>query len=225
MTTTPSVTGTLSQDLLDAVNTRKSSTSATGTSKSQFLQLLTQQLKNQDPMNPVDNAQMTSQLAQISTVDGISQVNDTLQTMLSTFQASAATQAAGLVGHAVLVKGTHLQLASGQSVGGVDLASAADKVSVSILDSSGAEVKRLELGAKSAGSSQFSWDGKLADGTTAADGTYTVKVSASMSGTAVDASVLQLGAVTGVVRGTKDVQIEVGKLGMFTLSDVKQILN
>lgn len=225
MATTPSVTGTVSQDLLNAVNTRTSKTSATSAAKSQFLELLTQQLKNQDPTNPVDNSQMTSQLAQISTVDGISQVNQTLQTMLSSMQSQTTTQAAALVGHSVLVAGTHMKLSNSAAIGGVNLSASADKVTVSVLDGSGKAVKNLELGAQSAGPVAFSWDGKLDDGTVAKDGTYTIKVTATMSGSAVDASALQLGTVSGVVRGANDVQIEVGDLGMFAMSDIKQILN
>ena len=73
------------------------STSKTTDAQSNFLKLLTEQLKNQDPLSPMDNAQMTSQLAQISTVDGIEKLNTTLTAMLSGSQSSEAVQAAALV--------------------------------------------------------------------------------------------------------------------------------
>ena len=75
----------LSQTLLDSVNRTagKTARSATTEAQDRFLKLLTTQLKNQDPLNPMDNAQMTSQLAQISTVDGIEKLNATLQKLLS----------------------------------------------------------------------------------------------------------------------------------------------
>src|SRR5690242_16113229 len=87
-------------------------TSATGV-QNQFLKLLTTQLQNQDPLNPMDNAQVTTQLAQISTVEGVQQLNSTLQTMLSNTNNSQAMQAASLVGHAVLVPGSSIAMANG----------------------------------------------------------------------------------------------------------------
>ena len=71
--------------------------------QSSFLRLLTEQLKNQDPLSPMDNAQMTSQLAQISTVDGLGKLNTTLSTLLESSQSGEAMQAAALVGKGVMV--------------------------------------------------------------------------------------------------------------------------
>lgn len=224
--TTTNPTGTVSNDLLSAVNTRKSSTtSATAGSQNQFLTMLTEQLKNQDPLNPMDNSQMTSQLAQINMVDGINKVNATLQSMISSIQSSEATQAAGLVGHAVLVSGSKLQLAQGQSLGGVALDSGADKVLVSIVDASGNVVKQIDMGAQTAGSHTFSWDGKTDSGATAADGTYSLKVTATQGDKSVTATALQLGTVSSVVRGSSGVTLSVGQLGSFKLSDIQQILS
>ena len=119
------------------------STSKTTDAQSNFLKLLTEQLKNQDPLSPMDNAQMTSQLAQISTVDGIEKLNTTLTAMLSGSQSSEAVQAAALVGKGVMVGGSSLTLAGSKAYGGFELASAADKVTVTIKDSNGLEVRKL----------------------------------------------------------------------------------
>lgn len=227
MTTTSSTgsTGTVSTDLLNAVNTRKATKTDATDQQSQFLTMLTEQLKNQDPMNPMDNSQMTSQLAQINMVDGINKVNTTLQSMISSIQSSEATQAAGLVGHAVLVSGSKLQLSQGNSLGGVSLDSGADKVVVSVLDASGNVVKTMDMGAQTAGSHTFTWDGKTDSGATAADGIYTLKVTATQGDKAVTANALQLGTVSSVVRGSSGVSLTVGQLGSFKLSDVQQILS
>jgi flagellar basal-body rod modification protein FlgD len=93
-----------------------------------FLKLLVTQLKNQDPLNPMDNAQMTSQLAQISTVDGIEKLNATLKMILEGSNENQAMQAAAMVGHGVLVPGSGLLLAGGMAIGGVELDGPADRV-------------------------------------------------------------------------------------------------
>lgn len=226
---TSSGAGVVSQDLLDSINgtskSKTTSTDASPVSQDHFLTMLTTQLKNQDPMSPMDNAQMTSQLAQISTVDSLKQVNSTLQTMLSTFQSDQTMQAAAMVGRGVLVDGKGLQLYSGQALGGVELTQPADKVNVSILDSSGIEVANLDLGSMDAGSHVFTWDGKTSAGADAAAGLYSVKINAVQGGSKVDATSLQLGTVSSVVSGAKGVQIEVGKLGTFSMSDIKRILS
>ncbi|MCK7498302.1 MAG: hypothetical protein MZW92_52395 [Comamonadaceae bacterium] len=105
--------------------------------QNRFLTLLTAQIRNQDPLNPLDNSQMTSQLAQISTVDGIERLNATLQALMSNSNESSAVQAAALVGHGVLVPGSGLRLDQGVALGGIELAEPADRVRVSIKDSNG----------------------------------------------------------------------------------------
>ena len=223
---TSSVSNTVSSDVLNAVNTRSTkSTTATDDMHDQFLTMLTTQLKNQDPMNPMDNSQMTTQLAQINMVDGINKVNTTLQAMVDNYSASQANAAASMVGRAVLVDGSKLQLADGSSVGGFDLTSAADNVKVSVLDSNGSVVATLDLGAADAGSHLFTWDGTTDSGATAANGTYTLKVNATQGGTAVSASSLQLGTVTSVIRNGNTAELQVGGLGTFQMSDIKQILS
>ena len=94
--------------------------------QSSFLRLLTEQLKNQDPLSPMDNAQMTSQLAQISTVDGLGKLNTTLSTLLESSQSGEAMQAAALVGKGVMVAGSGLTLSGGKAYGGFELTSPAD---------------------------------------------------------------------------------------------------
>src|SRR3954469_18470569 len=127
-----------------------------------FMQLLVAQMKNQDPLNPMDNAQMTSQIAQINTVGGIEKLNTTVNSLLSAFNRMQAQSATQLAGRGVLVDGNQVQLADGHAVGGVALDAAADKVSVDILDATGQAVRTLQLGASPAGTRSFDWDGNLA---------------------------------------------------------------
>src|SRR5512146_3106311 len=118
---------------IGATNTSAAQPAATDP-QDRFLTLLVAQLKNQDPLNPLDNSQMTSQLAQISTVDGITKLNETVKTLLAQFSDVQSLQAASLVNHGVMVPGSGLQLSNGGAVGAVDLASAADEVTVTIKD-------------------------------------------------------------------------------------------
>ena len=222
------VNSTTSSDVIN--NLQK--TSSTGAPKamemgtqSSFLRLLTEQLKNQDPLSPMDNAQMTSQLAQISTVDGLGKLNTTLSTLLESSQSGEAMQAAALVGKGVMVSGNGLSLSSGKAYGGFELTSPADKVSVTIKDSNGLEVRTLELGDYDAGVFNFAWDGLTNNGSKAVDGSYSLSVKATRGDTSLSPTALQLGSVNSVLRTSAgSVSIDVGGGKLVTLSDIKQIL-
>jgi len=213
------------QALFSSLNAAKEKT-ASGEINTQdrFLKLLVTQLKNQDPLNPMDNAQMTSQLAQISTVDGIAKLNATLMMILEGGNENQAMQAAALVGHGVLVPGSGLALSDGVAIGGVELAEPADRVSVVIKDASGIAVKTLEMGGLAAGSRAFAWDGTTDSGAQAADGVYSIAVSAQRGEAKVNATALELGVVSSVARTGQGISLNVGALGAFRMSDVREIL-
>jgi flagellar basal-body rod modification protein FlgD len=243
MTTTSSTSNTdYYQSLINSVNGTKTSSSSSSSSSSgssmtavqdQFLKLLTTQLQNQDPLNPMDNAQITSQIAQISTVTGIQSLNTTLQTLLAASQDSQTTQAASLVGQAVMVPGTSLQLASSTgsdgttttaAIGAYVLAGDADKVTVTIKDSDGNTVRTLTYGAQSSGLHDFTWDGITDSGTTAAVGAYKISVAAGNGSDSVTTTPLTLGSVRSVISNGSGFTLDVGSLGTFSIDDVKQIL-
>lgn len=227
MVATTSTTDSANAALFASLNgTGKSTAGSSSTSDAQnrFLLLLTTQLKNQDPMNPLDNAQMTSQMAQISTVDGIERLNTTLQKLITNAADSQAMQAATLVGHGVLVPGSSMDLAQGVAFGGVELSSGADQVTVTIKDANGLLVRTLQLGGMDAGSHSFQWDGKADGGAAAADGAYTFNVSALQGTDKVESDTLTVGLVTSVNRGSGGTTLNVGQQGSFSLNDVRQIL-
>jgi flagellar basal-body rod modification protein FlgD len=192
--------------------------------QNRFLTLLTTQLKNQDPLNPMDNAQMTSQLAQISTVDGIERLNATLAKMIDGQSENQTLQAAALVGHGVMVAGSELTVSNSYGLGGYELATPADRVSVEIKDASGIVVRTLKFEGQDAGVQMFSWDGKTDGGAQAVDGNYTISVTATQGNEKVTAERLQLGFVDSVARTAKGLDISVGKLGRFGMAEIKQIL-
>lgn len=221
-----SATTNITDSLLDSVNgTTGAKKTATQTADAQdrFLKLLTTQLKNQDPLNPLDNAQVTSQLAQISAVDGIERLNATLQKMLSNSVDAEAMQAAALVGHRVMVAGSGLTLTDGGAAGGVDLKGAADQVILTISDANGIAVRTLSLGNMDAGTQNFTWDGKTDSGAQAVNGAYSVSVVAKRGSEKIEASPLQLVGVVSINRSSQGVTLDLGELGLANMNDIKQI--
>ena len=203
-----------------------SKTTGSADSQDRFLKLLVAQMKNQDPLNPLDNAQVTSQLAQISTVSGIDKLNATLQTMAASFVANQSLQAAAMIGHGVLAAGSTLTLTNGAAFGGVDLPQAVDKLTVSIKDSSGIVVQSMDLGPQPQGVFAFQWDGVTASGASAAAGNYSFSVSAQQGTNKIDGTALAYGLVKSVAPGVQgqSPMLDVVGLGLIELSAIKQIL-
>src|SRR6478735_11728176 len=112
---------TAAADLISSFNQAGKKTSATEGLQDRFLKLLVTQMQNQDPLNPMDNAQVTTQLAQISTVSGVDKLNQTLNTMSSSFLAAQSLQASGLIGRSVLAPGNDVMLQAGGGAGGIQL--------------------------------------------------------------------------------------------------------
>jgi len=192
--------------------------------QNKFLTLLMTQIKNQDPLNPMDNAAVTTQLAQLNTVSGIEKLNATMTQLLDGYNETQAIQSTGMIGKNVMVAGNNLPLNKSEAVGGVLLEAAADKVTLNIKDSTGKIVQTEEMGARAAGNFYFGWDGKDASGATLADGKYTFTVDASMGGKKITASALQVGTVSAVVRTKTGFVLDLGALGDVAFKDVQQIL-
>src|SRR5580693_6158542 len=128
MSTVPNTTAnSVSASLMAAMNPAPASTATDSAAAAQdrFMTLLVTQMQNQDPLNPMDNSQMTSQLAQLSTVSGIDTMNTTLQSLISSYQQSQTLQATSMIGHGVLTAGNTLSLSNGSAPFGISLATAA----------------------------------------------------------------------------------------------------
>ncbi|MET1116003.1 MAG: flagellar hook capping FlgD N-terminal domain-containing protein [Comamonas sp.] len=137
------------------------STSSTDPAAQQdrFLKLLVAQLNNQDPMNPMDNAQMTTQMAQINTVVGINQLNSTMEAMSSQFTAMQVLQGTSMIGRTVLSEGNTLGTPVEKiSTAAFDLSGTAADVKVNITTAAGTVVDTVKLGALDAGRHYFAWD-------------------------------------------------------------------
>src|SRR3989338_1533978 len=209
---------------LNANSGAAATASTAADTQDRFLKLLVTQMKNQDPLNPMDNAQVTSQMAQLSTVTGIDKLNVTLQALSDSMVPNQTLQAATMIGHGVLVPGAGMDLSGGNGYGGIDLTQSVDKVDIAIYDQAGVLVRSMQLGAQQAGLVNWQWDGRNDAGAGMADGSYTFAVNATQAGNAVDAMALQFGMVNSVTQGKQGVALSVGQLDGIALSQVRQIL-
>ncbi len=193
-------------------------TSPAGT-QAQFLKLLTTQLQNQDPLSPMDNAQLTSQIAQINTVSGIATLNTSVEKLSNQFLQMQTLQGATLVGKNVVVPGNKLAVVDGQGEGGFELTGAADAVKVEIVAGSGKVLDTLDLGAQSSGVHRFEWPA----GAQAAAQDLSFRVSATSGGTSLSPEPLMLDAVESVGTAGGALQLELQKSGSVEYAKVKGI--
>jgi flagellar basal-body rod modification protein FlgD len=184
-----------------------------------FLTLLVTQMQNQDPLNPMDNAEVTTQMAQISTVSGIDDLNKTIASMSSMLMQSQSLEAASLVGKNVLVEGNELTLDDkGYTGGGFDLAGPADSVVVTIKNAAGKVLDSVNLGAASAGRQTFGWkseDPKLTG--------LTFTVTALSGGTQVGSTPLVADTVASVYNDGGQLNVETVSHGVVKYSDIKGV--
>jgi len=207
----------------DSTGVSGSTVGATNAIKAQedrFLKLLVAQMKNQDPLNPLDNAQVTSQMAQLSTVTGIEKLNATL----AAFTKSQSFDAVGMIGHYVVVPGSALALSGGVGTAGVELPADADSVKVSIYDEDKKLVRQLDLGAQEAGPLMFAWDGRNDAGTALADGVFSFAVTATAEGKSVSPVGLTVGLVKSVLMDASGAALSVQDVGEVDLGDIRQVL-
>ena len=189
-----------------------------------FMRLLVAQLKNQDPMEPMDNAQVTSQMAQLNTVTGIQNLNSTMQGMANSFAANQTVQATGMLGRTILTEGNTVNLANGVAKGAVELKGTADAVTLQVLDAAGKVIRSADLGAQKKGVFEFDWDGKNDAGDTMKPGNYHFQVLASSAGADVELTTLNKYLVQGVRNGGTDGSKLLTNAGTeVSIADIKQI--
>lgn len=219
------VHATSSSGSASALGALSSTAGSSADSEQRFLKLLVTQLNNQDPLNPLDNAQLTSQLAQMSTVSGIEKLNTAFQSLLAQSGSSQVLQSASLIGRTVLVPGKELELAQGTNVPfAVEMPQGADSVKVTVTNAAGDTVRSYDLGALPQGVKTLSWDGKADGGALVADGSYTVNVVALSGGSKVTATALTYANVASVSQGSGGVSLDLGASRKTSLSDVRLIL-
>jgi len=222
---------TLDPALLSATNAspNKPVSRSSDDLRTSFMTLLIAQLQNQDPLNPLENAELTSQLAQINTLSGIEALNDTLNGIAGQLGANQDMQAAGLIGKGVMVPGERIYMgAEGVATPfGVELDDRAHQLHAQVIDGGGQVVRSFDLGAADAGVHSFLWDGSVNGGGVAAPGAYRVVVEAfDQEGNALASKTLSYAMVNAVTPGgANGPLLDLGGVAApVTLGDIRQIL-
>ena len=198
-------------------NAAATPTATAADTSDRFLKLLVAQMQSQDPLSPMDNAQVTSQMAQINTVSGIQTLNTSVQALSTQFVQMQALQGATLVGHDVVVPGNSLSIVDGQGAGGYELASAASGVKIDVLSPSGQVVDSIDLGAQSSGMHSFNWPA----GTATEGSGLTFRVTAKSGATTLTATPLMRDLVDAVSASGNTLSLELQKSGNVPYSTVK----
>lgn len=195
--------------------------------KDEFLTLLVTQMNNQNPLEPQDNGEFIAQLAQFSSLEGIDNLNDTVDGFVSSYQSSAALEATALVGRQVQVRTDTAWMSEGEAFRGVvELPVSSPEVKVSIYDSAGQLVRNVDLGSQTAGNHDLVWDGLNNDGEALPSGLYTVKAEARFDGEMYQVSTLLGANVNSVTLGSGGASptLNLAGLGKVSLDDVQTIM-
>ncbi len=203
--------------------------SATSLGGTDFLTLMLAQLKNQDPTSPVYSSTFLNQLAELSTVQGITNLNTSFTSMSNSLVSGQALQASSLLGHQALVSSSTATLGTnGATVtGAISVPQTSSQVLLNVSTPAGVLVQQINLGAQPAGLANFTWNGTLGDGSAAPAGQYTLsaQVAGVASGTAVATYVN--GTVQSVTMGagSTGLTLNVAGQGSVPFSSVQQISN
>ncbi len=215
MTTITATTGTST-----TATSAKDKTTEMNEASDRFLKLLVTKMQNQDPMNPMDNAQVTSQMAQINTVTGIEKLNTTLGAMSSNFTQLQMLQGVSMVGHQVQVEGNRLFVDSdGVASGGFSLNASAGNVQVDITNSAGKVLGTLNEGALAAGEHGFVWTPPAGTDTS----NLSFKVRATSGNTAVGSTPLMTDVVDAVRTGSSGLNLQLRHSGETAYSSIKAV--
>jgi len=194
--------------------------------KDAFLQLLVTQLKNQNPLEPQDNGEFVAQLAQFSSLEGITTLNDTVSGIASNYNSSQALQASSLVGRSVIAPGDKSVVDTTKGMtGSVVLPQSVSAATVKITNKDGTVVRTINLADQKAGNASFTWDGKDDAGKVVESGTYTFAANTTIDGQGV-ALVTNLPATVNSVTISQtggELMLNLAGLGSIALSKVQTI--
>ncbi len=195
--------------------------------QAEFLELMTAQLRFQDPLQPMENGDFLGQMAQFGTVSGINDLNTTFNNMSASFQSNQALQASTLVGRRVLVPASSGFLADGQSMtAAVELERPANRVVVTVENIAGQLVHREELGTQQAGLVEFEWNGQDAAGNRLASGEYRIAAEVHRGDAVTSGSTFTVVDVESVTLGVggQDLTLSVSGLGDIDMGQVRKIM-
>ena len=191
--------------------------------QAEFLQLMTTQLKNQDPFKPLESGEFLGQLAQFGTVAGLSQLNDSFAQVATSLSSNQALQASNLVGRSVLVESSLGYLPPGGRLSGaLEVDGPATGVRVQVLNASGELVRSIELGAQS-GTVNFVWGGETDGGAIAPPGTYLIQAQAVSGGGERALPTLVNAFVDSVAVGQLGLNLNLRGIGDLSFDAVREI--
>jgi len=191
-----------------------------------FLKLMTTQLKNQDPMSPMDNKDFMAQMAQFTSASGIQDLNSSFKSFAQSMQKDQALRASSLVGHDVVVDSDSGRLPQDGTLDGtVTVPQAVDNLTVAIVDAAGQTVRKLDLGGQPAGQASFSWNGLNGDGQAMPSGTYKIAAQTSVNGSPVSLKTQAQARVNSIsMSGAgESPRLNLEGLGQLSLSAVRQV--
>ncbi len=191
-----------------------------------FMKLMLQQLKNQDPFKPTDNTEFISQMAQLTSVSGISEMNENLSALTSSLYGGQLLDASSLIGKEVLVSSDVVALpGTGTIAGQLDLPVSSQAVDVEILAPNGAVLGKVALGPQSAGKVAFNWDGRGLDGERLPPGNYLIQAR-YLNGDSVEALQTQIRSPVRSVSlptGGGSPMVHIDGLGGVSMAQIKEI--
>jgi flagellar basal-body rod modification protein FlgD len=194
-------------------------------SQAGFLQLISTQMQNQNPLNPTDPTQFLAQIEGLSEVSSLQSLQTSISGLASGLQGAQLLNGTSLLGHSVLVPGNSARLTAGGTVSGAVTAPAgSNSLTVSVTDASGALVDSFAVAPQSSGYTKFTWNGNSASGNAAPAGQYTLNVSASVGGTSQSVSPLVYSQVQSVTIDPSNQTLELNTVnGTVPLSSVVNI--
>ncbi|MBM5460644.1 flagellar hook assembly protein FlgD [Pseudomonas sp. P66] len=194
--------------------------------KDAFLQLLVTQMRNQNPLDPQDNSEFVAQLAQFSSLEGITSLNESVTAISGNYKSSQALQASSLVGRSVIVQTDKAVVDTTKSFNGsVVVPQSLSNATVTITDKDGKVVKTIDLGEQKAGNAAFVWDGTNDKGEKVDPGTYSFAAKTTIDGKQLDMYTLLPATVSSVTISQTggEMMLNLAGLGSIALSKVQTI--
>lgn len=194
-----------------------------------FLELMIAQMENQSPLDPQDNAQFVAELAQFTSVENLTSLNDSVsalsESLESQFRSSQALQASAMVGRDVMVTGdTTAKSATGAVSAIIDLPTATGDLKVNVVDQTGALVHEANLGQNLAGEVDFFWTGQDAGGEPLPAGNYKVVAEARVDGSMQQVNTWVSANVDSVsIAGDGGITLNLAGLPSVSINEVKEI--
>ncbi len=233
MATVSSTDSSLPSNILTSAQYKKQQEEAAmnGTSdtmgQTAFLTLFTTQLKNQNPLDPMQNEAFVAQLAQFSQLEATTKMSGNIDTLVKSLSSSQISNASSMIGKTVAIADGKAIKNGAPVEGNVTLSKDVDGITLKVFDAKGNVVRTGQIGAQKAGDYPFTWDGLDDAGNASADGVYRVEATVTRFGVASKAAVQTMAMVRSVTTdaSTGDMKLELDDGTKVSMSEVQRIGN